>query len=552
VRNSTQEKKAHDAGVETPVHSGSRRRRGAHGVVAMVLLVAAPAAAADSGRIAVFDFAATGDVDPVALRVVSDEAGATALRRVGEFNYGLVSPGAISAEVEKRGCGADPSRCAGDVARALSADVALFGSVARVGKGYALTVKLLDAAKDRLVAQHTAKAENLTSLLELADPTCDQVLKQSPRFRAPKVIPQKPRRARATAKAVLKVRQTGVVDESGALMKGLVVRPAAKSRDGKTELAVPAEDARLLLLHFREGGLKKRDAEALQMLTLGELTQGAHGEVISANELSQLMNLAATRQLVGCDAEACLTEIADSFGLRYVVFGEGGTIGSRPMLTLSLFDSQQGTVVGREVWHGGRLNDLKQQLPKRVRSLLRGYHRIVVAKKGGASKAFDEGYRGTRWGMTRAEVKGAIGGRPLTFEDMILADDRVGPMRSRAAYIFTDHALSMVVLMGKNEHEHIERHYQDYLELKRLLERKYGAPGVDEEIWSNEFLKGNHRRALQRGQLQVHAAWTLGDTTIDLRLDSTTSTPRLRLVYQSNELTQLAAEDFEGRILENL
>lgn len=78
-----------------------------------------------------------------------------------------------------------------------------------------------------------------------------------------------------------------------------------------------------------------------------ELGKTGRFTALSSSELSQLADLEADKQAVGCDSSSCLGEIAGALGARWVVFGDATQLGELMVVNLSLFDVERASSVRR-------------------------------------------------------------------------------------------------------------------------------------------------------------------------------------------------------------
>lgn len=93
------------------------------------------------------------------------------------------------------------------------------------------------------------------------------------------------------------------------------------------------------------------DEEALRkqvaVVVSGVAARGDRARVYSAADVAQLAALAVDQQLTGCSSEACLAEVGDALGARYVVFGTVRTVAGQRRLELRLFDVTDSNIVAR-------------------------------------------------------------------------------------------------------------------------------------------------------------------------------------------------------------
>jgi TolB-like protein len=143
-----------------------------------------------------------------------------------------------------------------------------------------------------------------------------------------------------------------------------------------TPPATPAGRARVLVLDPTSKVTDDPNINPAMLTTLGkliivELAKDRRLDVVSAEDLKRLAQLESDRQALGCEGEAaCLAELADAMGARYVVFGDVGKIGASVIVTLNLFDSQRATALNRATAPAKDVNELINTLPTKATELV--------------------------------------------------------------------------------------------------------------------------------------------------------------------------------------
>jgi hypothetical protein len=107
-------------------------------------------------------------------------------------------------------------------------------------------------------------------------------------------------------------------------------------------------------------------AESLALLLLQRL----HVEAVTSTTLRERAGLAAEQQLAGCDASACMAELADALGARYVVFSRIVSLGDDRVLRTEVFDHRSARAVALATVRGGSEGDLAPRLPELVEGLI--------------------------------------------------------------------------------------------------------------------------------------------------------------------------------------
>jgi hypothetical protein len=100
------------------------------------------------------------------------------------------------------------------------------------------------------------------------------------------------------------------------------------------------------------------------------LAQRLQLEVQSPRSLMDRVNFAEQQQQAGCDASACMAEIANAMGARFVVFTRIVKLGDEQVLRADVFDNVAGRSVALSVVQGGNVGDLLRRLPALVDALV--------------------------------------------------------------------------------------------------------------------------------------------------------------------------------------
>jgi hypothetical protein len=87
--------------------------------------------------------------------------------------------------------------------------------------------------------------------------------------------------------------------------------------------------------------------EKLSSALAREAAKEPRVRVFSSSDIAQLADLAAQQQLAACDSDACVTEIGDAMGARYVLFSTVQRVGGERQLDVRLLDAHTGDIVAR-------------------------------------------------------------------------------------------------------------------------------------------------------------------------------------------------------------
>jgi hypothetical protein len=147
------------------------------------------------------------------------------------------------------------------------------------------------------------------------------------------------------------------------LMALLTVTP------GTTAAAAPRTRVAVLDLQYAGDGDRKA-VEGLSALLASEVASRPALSVISGADLRALLGFERQRQLVGCSGGACVTELAGSLGVRYLVSSEVSRVGSSWLLSLALLDAGGSSALSRLTRRAASLDELVDETSTAVDELL--------------------------------------------------------------------------------------------------------------------------------------------------------------------------------------
>lgn len=145
-----------------------------------------------------------------------------------------------------------------------------------------------------------------------------------------------------------------------------------------------AQRVRLMILDVQKSeGIDENLPRALLSIASGQATQKSAIEVITQNDVKQLLDLEASKQLMGCDADAsCMAEIGNAVGVPYIVTGTLAKVGSSYVLNLSTVDVRAAQVLAREAFNAKNPEDLLDMTKLAMERLLAP---ILVIEAGAVS-----------------------------------------------------------------------------------------------------------------------------------------------------------------------
>jgi hypothetical protein len=127
-----------------------------------------------------------------------------------------------------------------------------------------------------------------------------------------------------------------------------------------------------LLLVLDVGG-EQASVEDRQGLTEAlslALAQRLALEVQSPRSLLDRVNFAEQQQTAGCDSSACMAEIANAMGARFVVFSRVVRLGEELVLRVDVFDNGVGRSVALSAVRGRSAADLLRRIPELIEDLV--------------------------------------------------------------------------------------------------------------------------------------------------------------------------------------
>lgn len=143
-------------------------------------------------------------------------------------------------------------------------------------------------------------------------------------------------------------------------------------------VAEPAarERVKLLVLDLKANDVDPNTVKTIQGIVTARLAEYPELEVISGEDMRNLVQLEAERQSMGsCSEEAsCMAELADALGAELVVFGSVGALDSARVLNLNLFDSKSAMGLGRIVVQVETVNQMPRKLRPKLHDLLGKYY----------------------------------------------------------------------------------------------------------------------------------------------------------------------------------
>jgi len=135
-----------------------------------------------------------------------------------------------------------------------------------------------------------------------------------------------------------------------------------------------------------EHGVTEGVARLLTESLVNEVrASGAFSQVTSSRELEDMVGLERQRQLMNCDSNSCMAEIAGVLGSEFVVLGNIGRLGDEYLLTLKLLQVRSAKVAASVSQRVPAVSETAplNEMPGAVRRLLSDAHLIAAEAVSG-------------------------------------------------------------------------------------------------------------------------------------------------------------------------
>lgn len=172
-----------------------------------------------------------------------------------------------------------------------------------------------------------------------------------------------------------------------------------------------------------------------------------------------------------------------------------------------------------------------------------------------ASDSTEYDFRKVRWGMTETEVVKSEGKKPSSKEEestgshYIVYATTMGSLGCNVLYFFNDsNQLYQVQVAFTVKHAtRSELFIDDFQTINEVLQKKYGAPTVDDVIWGSERSEksydGDVGLALTLGDLTYRSEWDTDRTHITHMVYGENYKIDHRMWYESKTYTQEISTD---------
>jgi len=149
----------------------------------------------------------------------------------------------------------------------------------------------------------------------------------------------------------------------------LTTTPAAPPPE-KTSLLPPKTKPRLLVIDIADKGAGADITNAVNQALQQQAVLSHPGETVTATQIKLLLDAQATQQLVGCDAEACMTQVGALVEADLILGGNVTRVGDDVVITVLTVDPKDGRRVKQEQRKTPVNKDLYYYAAKQLSSLV--------------------------------------------------------------------------------------------------------------------------------------------------------------------------------------
>ena len=132
--------------------------------------------------------------------------------------------------------------------------------------------------------------------------------------------------------------------------------------------------------------------------------------------------------------------------------------------------------------------------------------------------AMADDFRGLNWGASLAQVKKTEKAKFFSESaDRLMYTGTIAGISVDIWYFFLNGHLVKAIYNSQESHVNKNDFISDFQRVKELLQKKYGTPISDKEIWDGEYYKEKPSQwgsAISAGQLSYLAQWETERTTV--------------------------------------
>jgi hypothetical protein len=136
-------------------------------------------------------------------------------------------------------------------------------------------------------------------------------------------------------------------------------------------------------------GVSPGAAGPLTSVVVGELRKAPGTQLITQQDIANLLNLEQQKQMLGCQTDQCRADLGNALGVDRLLTGNISKLGESWLLQLTLLDVANAKVVSQvdRRQKGGSVDDLLDAIPAMVKQLLAGQTKNDQAAVGASAPA---------------------------------------------------------------------------------------------------------------------------------------------------------------------
>jgi hypothetical protein len=128
-------------------------------------------------------------------------------------------------------------------------------------------------------------------------------------------------------------------------------------------------------------GVQEKTAQSIGDAVAAEMRRVPGVQLMTGEQLTAVVSVERQRELMGCQSEACMAEIAGALDVDRLVIGSAAKLGSSWILHLQLVDARKAVTLQQSDRRkkGGSIDDVLDELPGMARELLGAGATVTVA-----------------------------------------------------------------------------------------------------------------------------------------------------------------------------
>ncbi|HVO21299.1 MAG TPA: hypothetical protein VMU15_18700 [Anaeromyxobacter sp.] len=141
--------------------------------------------------------------------------------------------------------------------------------------------------------------------------------------------------------------------------------------------------------------VSEKSASLLTETLAAELRQQTGGDVVTPRDLGNALSLEKQKQMLGCQSDSCMAEIAGAFGADQLLVGDVAQLGESLLAQIRLLDAHKSKVIAqtRRRFRRGGLDDLLDALPSMIAELLSAQPMAAIKPTPAPAPPAQEGAR---------------------------------------------------------------------------------------------------------------------------------------------------------------